>query len=194
MKGIYWDMLVYTKYILRFFKWLIFLGCPYNGATILPRSVDIKHKVKVGSPGLGEWLQLGNARNTSNCSWEITARGSHVTLLLLYFDMKLGGKYLKGKGECGVGRVFIEFDHRHGPYCEGHLPSKIPYSANVVNANIRAAPMPAPFYINLYYEAATYGKLKLFFLSFCFLLFLPSQTYEQDDWNRQVPVKMTKFV
>lgn len=138
----------------------------------MPRSVDIKQKVKVGSPALGEWLRLGNAKNISNCSWEITARGSHVTLLLLYFDMKLGGKYLKDKGECGIGRVFIEFDGRHGPYCEGHLPSKIPYSDNVVDANITAAPMPAPFYINVYYEAVTYGKFKLFFLYMCFLLFL----------------------
>ena len=118
-------------------------------------------KVKVGSVAVGDWSILTNSKDISNCSWKITT-STGSSLLVLHFNMSLGWKYSDTGTKCNFSQTFIDYDFRFGPYCKYDKGTKFPYITNDVYSHLKIVnPTPAPYFMSLYYEAATKGMLNI---------------------------------
>ena len=143
------------------------IDCPQDEtAKLLLGDTVIRDKVKVGSVAVGKWSILTDSKDISNCSWKIkTSPGS--SLLVLYFNMSLGWKYSYNGTKCNFTQTFVDYDFRLGPYCKYDKATKFPYITTDVYSHLKIAnPKPAPYFMSLYYEAATKGILNINMFSF----------------------------
>lgn len=106
--------------------------------------------IKKGS-STGNWLKIGLEKKKANCTWTINNiedyYRDYYSIIHIYYDLSSNGTYKEVEnGRC----VLKRNSDLSVCYSDVNLPLR-------TDTNLRFLPLPAPFFMTIYYELASKG-------------------------------------